>query len=495
MKNESSADNVPGNIFIGEKYFDDTDQLIFSRLSGDRNPIHTDELLARRYITGQRVAYGIHVVLWALEYWFAKNTENFQTINCTFKNPIYLGEKVVFFCEKNNKQSIIRVYVDDLLCIKIILSFVTENDKDKEIISKSDSGHAGYTLVKTPAKPLDVSPAEEIGKKYKVILPDAADMPVFPLCNTRLGRHKISAICSLSFFMGMICPGLYSLLSTIKINLLPSVSHDDHLFYSIDGFDQRFQLFHISVSGVISGYMTVFKRPAPAQQIRVTEAATHVLPHEFNKTTSLIIGGSRGLGEYTAKLLVAGGGDVILTYAQGQTDAQDVCDDLNAFREGSCKIKKYDVLSDQIETLLAEDIDLLTAVYYFATPKIFRKKSGTFNTKLFDEFFLVYVSKFDLLCACLQASVKKPIKVFLPSSTAITETIDALVEYSAAKMAAEQLAEKINQAHGFVSVLVSRLPRMDTDQTATLPSVQSVSTLEIMLPLIRTINNKNSKKN
>jgi NAD(P)-dependent dehydrogenase (short-subunit alcohol dehydrogenase family) len=40
-------------------------------------------------------------------------------------------------------------------------------------------------------------------------------------------------------------------------------------------------------------------------------------PDEFAGATALIIGGSRGLGELTAKLLAKGGARILITYATG----------------------------------------------------------------------------------------------------------------------------------------------------------------------------------
>lgn len=488
MKNDSASAAHSANLPIGEKIFDDTDQVLFSKMSGDRNPIHLDALIARRFLTGQRVVYGIHVVLCALEFWLAKNPETIQTIKCIFKYPIYLGEKAVFLQEKNNFESVIRIYVDNQLCVKINLLLSEKNSKSEKNLSLREVLYSGYIPVKVPDAPCNPLPADEVGKKYNMALHDPGAVKDFPHCRSRLGLNTVAAICSLSFFAGMICPGLYSLLSTINISLFPSDGHDDQLFYVIDGFDPRFDLFSISVTGVISGDMTVFKRPAPVQQTSISTLSNDVLPREFINTTSLIIGGSRGLGEYTAKLLVAGGGKVILTYAEGQSDAQRVCDELNIFRGDSCRIQKYNVLEDPPDKLLVEQMDSLTAVYYFATPKIFRRKSAVFSKDIFDDFFSVYVSKFASLCSYLDDVAKSTIKVFLPSSVAVTETLDELAEYAAAKLAAEQLAEKINKTHVHVSVFVSRLPRLDTDQTATLPRTPSSSTLETMLPLLRSIN-------
>ena len=62
-----------------------------------------------------------------------------------------------------------------------------------------------------------------------------------------------------------------------------------------------------------------------------------------------------------------------------------------------------------------------------------------------------------------------------------------MVEYSMAKMAGETLCQSMNRAAGRVRVMVDRLPRLLTDQTATVPPVDSAEPLEVMLPVIRRV--------
>jgi len=62
-----------------------------------------------------------------------------------------------------------------------------------------------------------------------------------------------------------------------------------------------------------------------------------------------------------------------------------------------------------------------------------------------------------------------------------------MAEYSMAKMAGEILCSYINRAHGRIHVIMDRLPRLLTDQTATLPPVKNADPLEIMLPIIRKV--------
>jgi len=70
-------------------------------------------------------------------------------------------------------------------------------------------------------------------------------------------------------------------------------------------------------------------------------------PHQtpIMRYSPLVIGGSRGLGELTAKLLCSGGGCVHLTYSRGRNDARRVSAEIMAVKRGVCKPLELDILA------------------------------------------------------------------------------------------------------------------------------------------------------
>ena len=68
----------------------------------------------------------------------------------------------------------------------------------------------------------------------------------------------------------------------------------------------------------------------------------------FSGQVALIVGGSRGLGEITAKILAAGGAKVFLTYATGRQDAEKIVNGLEmSGLQTDCF--SLDILSDEAE--------------------------------------------------------------------------------------------------------------------------------------------------
>ena len=100
---------------------------------------------------------------------------------------------------------------------------------------------------------------------------------------------------------------------------------------------------------------------------------TRVSGRPFAAQRSLVVGGSRGLGAVTAKIVAAGGGHPVITYRDNRAEAELVAGDIRGVG-GSCDILRYDALLSASEQLKA--LSSVDCCYYFATPKIFLRKSG-----------------------------------------------------------------------------------------------------------------------
>jgi hypothetical protein len=79
------------------------------------------------------------------------------------------------------------------------------------------------------------------------------------------------------------------------------------------------------------------------------------------------------------------------------------------------------------------------------------------------------------------------LSVFYPSSVFVDDRPSGMTEYSMAKAAAELLCTDLQNAVPQIRILVTRLPRMLTDQTATVAASSFVDPVEAMLPLIRKV--------
>jgi nucleoside-diphosphate-sugar epimerase len=98
----------------------------------------------------------------------------------------------------------------------------------------------------------------------------------------------------------------------------------------------------------------------------------------------------------------------------------------------------------------------------------------------------VYVDGFWQLARALRA-LRPEISLYYPSSVSVTERPAGMTEYTMAKVAGETLASDMNQSLAPLHVTVTRLPRLPTDQTATVAAVETASPVGVMLPIVREV--------
>jgi len=76
------------------------------------------------------------------------------------------------------------------------------------------------------------------------------------------------------------------------------------------------------------------------------------------------------------------------------------------------------------------------------------------------------------------------IATFYPSTVAIDEAASATAEYAMAKIAGEILAKYLNEHLPDIAVVCRCLPRILTDQTATIGVAGADNALDVMLPVV-----------
>jgi hypothetical protein len=256
--------------------------------------------------------------------------------------------------------------------------------------------------------------------------------------------------------------------------------------YSVGGMEKRLHLLRIQVTGsCLEGTLDAFFRPRPVEQRALHEVASVVAARAFDGQRVLVVGGSRGLGELTAKITVAGGADVTITYAHGHEDAQRVCAEALALGR-RCAARHLDLSTFGTEAApqwLAES--RFSHVYFFASPPI-AKNIGRWSDGLFAQFARIYVTGFAALVeqVLAQAEGQQPTRFLYPSSVFVTRGESGFAEYAVAKAAGEALCEQLARRRD-AQFLKPRLPRMRTDQTSSLVDIGAVDAFPIMLDVVR----------
>jgi NADP-dependent 3-hydroxy acid dehydrogenase YdfG len=235
----------------------------------------------------------------------------------------------------------------------------------------------------------------------------------------------------------------------------------------------------------MKGHLKTFFRPEPLSQASFTEICREVESEEFSGQRALIIGGSRGLGEVTAKLLAAGGAEVIITYFHGHQDARRIVEEIvsHGARADCLRLNVLEPTPGLLNRVANQSKPL--SLYYFATPPIFGAAKGKFSPERFTTFAEYYVTGFLQTVQTLADASAGLHKIFYPSSSAIEELPLDMGEYAAAKMAGEFLCDFLQKAHPGLSIHKPRLPRTATDQTVSLLPVENQEPVSVLLTHLR----------
>lgn len=445
------------------------DQVAFGELSGDFNPVHVAPVAARRSIFGAAVVHGIHSLLWALDVWSEDRSQGFsiQSIRADFQRPIRLGDTVTYFLvSEQDGQTQIQLLVDEFVTTKIKLKWSHAPTAESSFFSD------GFPPREDP-KVLALRDAENASGALPLYLHRDAAAQLFPHLGATLPLAQLLATTRL---VGMECPGLHSFYSLLDVLFREDAGVEPVLAWKVTKLDTRYGLVMIAVTSLkMTGKLTAFFRPSQQEQTSSRALLGMVGRDEFAGQRALVVGGSRGLGEVTAKLLAAGGAEVKITYHQGADDAHRVAVEITS-AGGKAGCLQLNVLD---QCCGFDDSWTPTHLYYFASPQIATGRPGAFSGALFQAFCNYYVLGFHRLVDKLCALGLK--RVFYPSTVFIDELPPELSEYAVAKMAGEEICRFLEQAHPGLHIDRPRLPRMSTDQTASFMPAEQKDPVPVLL--------------
>ncbi|HEX4610385.1 MAG TPA: SDR family NAD(P)-dependent oxidoreductase [Urbifossiella sp.] len=341
---------------IAQRAFTSADQEAFAALSGDRNPMHMDEAVARQTQAGARAVHGIHTALWMLDRYTATggNARPICRIKVNFARFIAVGQDVTVHLISATPSStktearVIEARVDDQAVVVMTLGF------DAGAGAGAPGAEVAGDLRPVPDRPLDL----EFGAMGDVagrleLSPGADPSGLFPaLCGT-IGAAAVGSLSLLSTVVGMIVPGLHSIFSGLSLTFRGEPVGPATVTFRPKHADDRFRLVTMHVSGAgFAGEISAFMRFPPVQPPTMERVATLVPPDQFKDRVALVVGGSRGLGAAVAKLVAAGGGEVVITYADNLAAAEAVAADINAHRKREvCRAVHYDARTPDLTGL------------------------------------------------------------------------------------------------------------------------------------------------
>lgn len=458
---------------VFQRTFSEDDQRHFAAMSGDWNPVHTDAVAARRTPYGH-IVHGVHAVAWAINEFFAQPAASSpRRIRATFLRPIGVQQPVV---------ATWGVEDDEVVCS-------IEGRSGVAVAIRMALGGPAFSdpCLPTPlavfSAPADLAFADARGLEGETDASGdiSALTDAFPHLVAALGTLRTAAVLGLSRLVGMVCPGLHSVFTGLDVTVVAESSST--IAYRVTRHSVARAPVRLGFEGGgISGSLDAFFRPRPAVQATVADVAGSVEPGSYAGQTALIIGGSRGLGEATAKLVAAAGGTVIVTYHVGRADAERVRDEIRA-AGGHCLVFQCDAGHPEILLAQLDDHSVQpTHVFFFASPAIHANR-GAFDPDMFAAFVAHYVVAFDRLCRGVAA--RGGARVFFPSTVFLDESTPGFAEYTCAKAAGEALCRHLALALPSLLLYPERLPRTHTDQTNSFLESQAASAHDVMAGIVK----------
>ena len=344
------------------------------------------------------------------------------------------------------------------------------------------TGFGDDTLIVLKSGAIDLLTDEELpgcSGSLELYLNAAAAADLFPHLARCLWPLQFAAVLATTRLVGVFCPGLHSIYSELVLRK-SDLAAGSALKYAVRAGARRFGQISMEISAPgLAGAIKAFRRPEPQQQAACRILKDQVRRNEFAGQRALIIGGSRGLGEVAAKLLALGGAAVKISYCQGKEDADRIVADIVA-GGGNAAAFRFDALKPETDSGLLEWAP--THLYYFATPFIAPGVKGAFSPSLFGRFCDFYVGGF--MAAVNAFRPAGLARIFYPSTVMIDELPANLGEYAAAKAAGETLCAFLGKTSA-LKVHKPRLPRLSTDQTASIMPLARLDPVPVLLAELR----------
>lgn len=446
--------------------------LDFARLSGDFNPLHVDPVAARRLQFGGTVCHGVHLVLKSLDLAVAAGRlalARLQGLQVVFQLPALTGQRVELAVVEQGSRLRLQGSREGRVLFTATLAL-----GDAQVPPAAAAAPAFAPGLQPVARAFSAGLAGDAQQApLSGDLPTGMDGALFEALFPALARDASGPLTAAELMattrvVGMECPGLHSVYCELKL-ARAAAAGPAGLHWAVQKADARFDKVRIGVQGQAwAGTLEAIFRDAPVLQPTLAELRTRVQPRRFAGQRALVVGGTRGLGEVVAKMLLCGGADVTITYAHGQADAQAIATEAAALGL-PCAVRHLDVTAPpDAACLAAPAAGAFTHLYYFATPAITKGQPQQWSEALFARYQQFYVGGFMQLCQGLLAAGAADaagLRVLVPSSVFVDQPVRGFAEYGAAKAAGEAAAAHLALG-GRVQVLMPRLPRLRTDQNS-----------------------------
>ena len=110
---------------LAERTFTEADQARFAAVSGDRNPVHLDAVLARRTQAGVPVVHGVHLLLWGLDALARAEPAlaSMRRLKAQFKHFVAVDESVAVTATRTEASVRLRFIAAGMTIAQLVVDF------------------------------------------------------------------------------------------------------------------------------------------------------------------------------------------------------------------------------------------------------------------------------------------------------------------------------------------------------------------------------------
>jgi FkbH-like protein len=340
----------------------------FAAISHDRNPLHVDQLYARKTPFGQRVVFGALAVLKCLAHTSFAKELNLVKLSVEFHNTIFVATQyAVNFYEDATGTGTIALKDGNRTLLRIAYQ--------RQFTAFNLLAHTPkmVTTTRTDAAEKRIDTLM-VGEEFRGVYDlqfnnDSERQNLLPL-DLYGGQTEHQLIMLTSYLVGMEIPGRQALFSKLELEFTSALPKDSNVLYNVvlANIDPHLGLLFLDLlvtdtagNPIAAGKIQAFIRNTltRASHAEVTRLLHLAKDRPLQGKTALVIGGSRGLGAELVQALALCGADVYLNYATCDDDAHALKESLielpNQIHliKGSvddidfCKKIKKDILSVQ----------------------------------------------------------------------------------------------------------------------------------------------------
>lgn len=401
------------------------DGILFSKVSGDYNKIHLDDLYGYNSLFGAKVAHGVLLIIFILNklsiYKKLNNLDEYY-LETKFLKPILYNKPIKLPGNfKINKTYKIYQENNIISTLKILDENILLEKKPELLLQKN-------VLLKQSKK----------------------------LDNIYIPKKLFDLFCAISKYVGTINPGEHSLLSEIKINYNKYFNYKNVRIYSkkiknlpiINNF-MEYENYNATFQSII--------RPKLLNKKEKLNKKILTQIKEQNRNV-LILGASSGIGKSTLDLYLKNKDIKILATSYNNTIKNN---------EKNLITKKINIEKDIKRIVNLINKYKISRIYYFPTPKIYFDDNLKNETKKLFDFYYVQFPK-----QLLNLLKNINLEFFFPSTTYVQINPNSI--YSKYKLKSEAILDKFRSQN--IKINIYRFPGIDTKQNLSIIP-QNLSTL------------------